>query len=129
MHRIGAGDASQPPASTPRHEISISAERISELIGAIYDCVLDPLRWEATLESINREFAFANSVLAVFPVRAGGHVINVSVGFDEEWLGIGTKYREESVALWGGAERAQQFPLDEPIVASETAGYADRNSN
>jgi DNA-binding CsgD family transcriptional regulator len=108
-----------------------SLERISDLIGMIYDCVLDPGNWEPTLACINRELAFANSALGVVPLHAGAQVVNVAVGFDQEWLDtIGSHtYKAESVALWGGAQRLQQFPLDEPIVGSQTAGYPTRHTN
>ena len=66
----------------------VSLERMSDLIGEIYDCVLDPGNWGPTLESINREFSFASSVLGVVPLHEGGHRINVTVGFDPEWLSI-----------------------------------------
>ena len=42
-----------------------SHERVSELIGRIYDCVLDPEAWTAALEDIRAEFGFANALLAV----------------------------------------------------------------
>ena len=109
--------------------IDFSPELISDLIGAIYDCVLVPGNWEPTLASINREFAFANSALGIVPLHEGAHVVNVAVGFDEEWLSLGLAYRAESVALWGGAERVQQFPLDEPILGSQSAGFASRHAN
>jgi hypothetical protein len=56
-------------------------------------------------------------------------MLNCAVGFDEEWLSYGNAYRAESVELWGGADRVQQFPLDEPIVGSQTAGYLNRHTN
>jgi DNA-binding CsgD family transcriptional regulator len=106
-----------------------TAERLSDIIGSIYDCVLDPGNWVATLESITREFTFTNAALGVVPLYGGAHVLNKTVGFDPEWLEIGPSYAPESVALWGGAEGAQQYPLDEPIIASQIPGYADRHNN
>src|ERR1700743_814075 len=37
--------------------------------------------------------------------------------------------RRARCALWGGAERVQISPLDEPIICSQTAGYAGRLTN
>jgi DNA-binding CsgD family transcriptional regulator len=101
------------------------------LIGDIYDCVFDPGHWEPTLARIMQELSFVNSVLGVLPFRPGGQVVNVSVGFDPEWLAIADadSYRAEALALWGGAERMQGFPLDEPIVHSEAVGVAMREGN
>ena len=119
-------------AARPGRKIPVSPELLSDLIGSIYDCILTPANWEPTLERINRAFRFANSVLGVAPLRGGGQVVNVSAGdTDPEWLAAvanGT-YTLEAIELWGGAERAQRFPLDEPIVGSQSAGYANRHTN
>jgi hypothetical protein len=121
----------QPGTARPGRKSPVSPERLSDLIGSIYDCVLDPNNWEATLASVNREFDFASSALGIVPLRAATQGINVSVGTDPEWLAAiaGGTYTAEGVALWGGAERAQRFPLDEPIIGSQSAGYADRHTN
>ena len=121
----------QPGAARPGRKTPVSPERLSDLIGSIYDCVLDPGNWEATLASVNREFDFASSALGVVPLRAATQVINVTSNTDAEWLAAiaGGTYTAEGVALWGGAERAQRFPLDEPIIGSQSAGYADRHTN
>jgi hypothetical protein len=94
-----------------RRTVEISAARLSEIIGDIYECILNPKRWEVALASINREFSFANSVLGILPFRPGGQVVNVSVGFDPEWLAIAgdDTYRAESVALWGGGSAYISF--------------------
>lgn len=111
--------------------IPISAERLSEMIGDIYECVLDPQKWEMTLLRINRAFSFANSVLGIIPFRPGGQVVNVNAGLDPDWLAIADddSYRADAIALWGGAGRADQFPLDEPIVHSQAVGSAILRGN
>jgi DNA-binding CsgD family transcriptional regulator len=108
-----------------------SLERLSDLIGMIYDCALDPAKWEPTLENINREFSFASCILGVIAPGATTNRCNVAVGYDPEWLALGgaPAYTLESIALWGGEERASRFPLDEPIVGSQTRSYASRRSN
>ena len=65
------------------------------------------------------------------PLHEGGHRINVTVGFDPEWLSIADDeaYRADAVALWGGAERAERFPLDEPIVNSQGPAYPNLHNN
>jgi DNA-binding CsgD family transcriptional regulator len=109
--------------------VTSSRECLYDLIASIYDCVLDPGNWQSTLLTVNREFGFANSVLGVVPLHDGAQVLSVAVGFDQEWLSKAGTYRADGVELWGGAERAQQFPLDEPILASQGSGYARRHTN
>jgi DNA-binding CsgD family transcriptional regulator/PAS domain-containing protein len=122
----------RPGGARPGPKILVSHERLSDLIGSIYDCILTPANWEPTLDRINEAFHFANSVLGIAPLRGGGQVVNVGAGdIDQEWLAAvaAGKYTVEAVALWGGAERAQRFPLDEPILGSQSPGYADRHTN
>ena len=105
----------------------ISAERVSAVVGTIYDCVLDPSRWVSTLEAINRDFAFASSVLGILPLQAGSQSVTVNAGIDPEWLAVGDRYAADAIELWGGFERIQQFPLDEPIIGSRQPAYARRH--
>ncbi|MFN5717159.1 MAG: helix-turn-helix transcriptional regulator, partial [Bradyrhizobium sp.] len=42
-----------------------SVEKFSNLIGAIYDCVIAPERWAAVLDGICAEFGFATGALSV----------------------------------------------------------------
>ena len=97
-----------------------SVERISNLIGAIYDCVITPERWTRVLEEIREEFGFATAVLSVVSLtnmRAG---VNAASGTDSAQMAQnGVEYGADIVELWGGAERIQQYPLGEPIVQSQ----------
>ncbi len=97
-----------------------SVERISNLIGAIYDCVITPERWTGVLEEIRGEFGFATGVLSVVSLtnmRAG---VNAVSGTDSAQMAQnGVEYGADIVELWGGAERIQQYPLGEPIVQSQ----------
>lgn len=118
--------------SSPRQRRTaplLAVERLSELIGGIYDCALDPTKWPATLARINREFVFADSWLGIVPFGAGPHVVAAQAGADPEWVALTDSYRQETFELWGGAGQLEKFPLDEPIVASQTAGWAARESN
>ncbi len=120
--RLRPADARKPKAAVP-------AERLSELIGSIYDCAIDPGLWEQTLLEINRAFSFASAVIAVSPLRQGAQVVNVSVGCDVEWLARQDGYGVEGLDLWGGPEQIQKFPLDEPIIGSQLPAYKSRQAN
>lgn len=119
----GSGQSGATSAATP------SPGALSDIIGDIYDCVLRPGNWEATLGRINQEFGFANSILGIFPLEPGPFAINVTVGIDQEWRDIDLSYQAESVALWGGTEHAWNFPLDEPVICSQLPTYPLRHSN
>jgi DNA-binding CsgD family transcriptional regulator/PAS domain-containing protein len=97
----------------------ISVERLSNLIGAIYDCVITPERWTGVLEETCAEFGFATGVLSVVSLtnmRAG---VNAVSGTDSAQMARnGVEYGADIIELWGGVERIQQYPLEEPIVQS-----------
>jgi len=106
-----------------------SPERLSQIIGSIYDCALDPAKWEAVLWDICREFEFGRSILGIVRFPIGAPSIQVSVGVEPEWLNRIAQYNEDIVAIWGGVERIQQFPLDEPVIASQVVGRAAMREN
>jgi DNA-binding CsgD family transcriptional regulator len=94
-------------------------ERLSNLIGLLYDCVLDHNRWFSAVDTIRQELRFSYAVLGVYPLVPGEITLGVSSGIDpgklEELVGLG----DDILELWGGHDRISQFPLEEPIVQSE----------
>ncbi|WP_246755000.1 MULTISPECIES: helix-turn-helix transcriptional regulator [Rhizobium] len=99
-------------------------ERISTLIGTIYDCVLDPGLWQSVVDSIRRELDFCYAVLGVYPLPGGNVVLGVSTGIDSVKLGELPYYGNDLVELWGGDARVKQYPLEEPIVQSRVVPNA-----
>lgn len=115
------------PATIPVAEPSI--EQVSEVIGLIYDCALDPSRWEAAMTGMCRAFGFDVSTLSVFRFPAGSPTIQAVVGIEREWVVESMKYHDELVEVWGGAERMLNFPIDEPIIASRVASPTVMETN
>lgn len=107
----------------------LSTERISTLIGAIYDCVAAPQKWEEALSLICGELRFATGVLAVNAMPAGDLVIFASVGMTPAWLARAPQYDADAVAMWGGEARLRQFPLEEPILNSNVVDRATIEQN
>ena len=56
------------------------AQLISELVGLIYDCVLDSDRWSSTNDRIRAELGFSYAVLGVYPLRAGEIELDRMIG-------------------------------------------------
>lgn len=98
---------------------------LSDTIGAVYDCVLDPRGWHTVIGTIADRFCFSSAALGVLKFGQFSHELKVQYRFDDEWIAAGDSYMEDSVRLWGGAERVQNFPLDEPIVASVVRPVAE----
>jgi DNA-binding CsgD family transcriptional regulator len=98
---------------------------LSDTIGTVYDCVLDPRGWHTVIGTIADRFSFKSAALGVLKFGQFSHELKVQYRFDDEWIATGDSYMEDSVRLWGGAERIQNFPLDEPIVASVVRPVAE----
>ena len=92
---------------------------LSRIIGEIYDCALDPLRWRAVIETIANRFSFISGTLSVIQLGPYSHQVTVHHQIDEAWLAAMAGYIEASIEIWGGANRVGAFPLGEPVVCSE----------
>jgi DNA-binding CsgD family transcriptional regulator/PAS domain-containing protein len=98
-----------------------SVERISNLIGAIYDCVIAPERWAGVLNEIRTEFRFGTAVLSAYSLTNKRIGVNAASGTDpvQTMTQTGIEYAADIVELWGGVERIRQYPLGEPIIRSQ----------
>lgn len=112
-------DRGRQPLAAGMTGRSYPAERISELIGTIYDCVLDPDRWQSVVDDIRRELEFCYAVLGVYPLPGGEVTLGVATGIDSVKLGELPAYGQDLVDLWGGDIRVKQYPLEEPIAQSQ----------
>lgn len=107
----------------------IAAERLSEIIGQIYDCVLEPEKWDVALGSICRELNFLNAVLGYYDTRTGQPLLRVQYGMSREWFDKMPLYSADSAAYWGGNERIVSYPLGEVIAHSIASSDVDISRN
>jgi hypothetical protein len=93
---------------------------ISALIGMIYDCVIDPMRWQATLLEICDELSFLHALMSVYRIPPGvrSESLMVPARLEQTWLDPMAHYGPDMMAYWGGYDRLQSFPVDEPTAAS-----------
>jgi DNA-binding CsgD family transcriptional regulator/PAS domain-containing protein len=99
-------------------------ERLSELIGAIYDCVLDPGRWEATLDGIRRLLDCANCMLSVVDLRTGTLRIQKMIGIDPAWAARIPDYAPDLVRLYLQVPDFHTRPIDHPFSPWRDVGGA-----
>ena len=100
----------------------MTAERASNLIGLIYDCVLEPESWQATVEELHEAIGLPNCSLSVTSPQAAKIMINIAAGITPEWMERGHHYAQDLVEAWGGLRQVMEFPLGEPVVKSEVVG-------
>ena len=74
---------------------SLSPQEISKLIGSIYDCALDPSRWELTLDEIRDAFQGLTAVLHLNDLHDGHLLIHRTVGMEPYSLDLIAKHAPE----------------------------------
>jgi DNA-binding CsgD family transcriptional regulator/PAS domain-containing protein len=90
---------------------------LSDVIGAIYDCTLDPSRWEGALEKVTEAMSGASAILSLNDLRSHRMVIDKNVGWGSSGIEERQKHIPEIHARLG--EWFARGPsLDEPFVAS-----------
>jgi DNA-binding CsgD family transcriptional regulator len=100
---------------------SLTPEKLSHIIGQVYDCVIDPERWPAVMDVIRQEHDFANAAFSVHDVGDPQRpaILHALINIDEEMQRRGRELNDATLALWGGPTRVQYFPLEEPIIQSQ----------
>jgi len=98
---------------------------LSELIGMVYDCALDPGRWSATLVTISETTRLFSGGLALQALPSGKALLDVPVNFDVDL----SEYGPDIIAMWGGIDRIARLPVDEPVVYSSLEGVPPPEDN
>lgn len=96
---------------------TLSVHELSELIGRIYDCTVDPSRWEPTLAAIARALRGERAILCLNDLQRDRALIEKSVGWEASWLQKRAQHLPEIHAAlrpW----LLNRTNLDEPFVAT-----------
>lgn len=89
-----------------------------DLIGLIYDSVLDEARWGDVLLCLQQRLGFANATLASQALTADKPVLVASSGIESDFLARIPDYSHDFIERWGGAARVRSLPQDWPAVLS-----------
>ncbi len=92
------------------------AQYVSDLIGAIYDCVVEPSRWDATLAALRDVLDCANAILYVADPVTGDHRMQRMVGIPAAWAARLPEHDADLAALHASVPDFYTRPLDEPFV-------------
>ena len=109
--------------------VRLSKAELSELIGAIYDCALEPSLWADTMERMRSDMVLANAATTVHDMRNGTLLVAAAAGIPDDVIAAGPRYADAIHDLWGGAERINTYLLDEPILQSSATPRASWNDN
>ena len=102
----------------------LSAARISELIGCLYDCAIEPQSWEHALDAIREALEFKNAVLAAQALPSGQVLLAVQRGMPAEFWPPNPRHASAVMEMWGGQQRIMTYPLDEPVQQTQAVGTA-----
>ncbi len=96
----------------------LSHSRLSELIGSIYDCALDPDRWEATLSEVAEAFDCAVVSLTLNDLRNNRFLINKAAGWEPDLLRLKSERHVGEINARLTEWLTLQPTLDEMFVTS-----------
>jgi DNA-binding CsgD family transcriptional regulator len=96
---------------------SVDAETV-DLIGRIYDSVIEPPRWHDTLERLRLHFGFHNAALSVNILPSGKGILSIAANFPPAYAHLADKHGPEIIELWGGPARVARAALEEPLLMS-----------
>jgi DNA-binding CsgD family transcriptional regulator len=97
---------------------ALSAATVSHIVGAIYDCAIDPSRWQSTLGLLREVLGFRTAALAVNALPSGQPLIVATHGISPEWLAVMPEYSHDVIEQWGGVEAVRAYDPDIPHVLS-----------
>ncbi|MFV0490593.1 MAG: hypothetical protein ACK5M4_02115, partial [Pseudorhodobacter sp.] len=101
----------------------------SDLIGMIYDCVLDPEQWNRVLEACRHRINFHYAALSLQSLPAGTPLLHACSGLSPEWLAKLPEFSADFIDRWGGRAKIFALPLSEPAILSEVnPGWASAES-
>ena len=97
---------------------SISAVALSDLIGQIYDCVLDPSGWQPVVAQLQDLAHCMNAAFALQALPSGRLMLTVSNGINPKQLARMADYGSDVIDQWGGADAIARHSFEEPAVLS-----------
>ena len=96
----------------------LSQRRLSELIGEIYDCALDPGRWEPTLAEVAETFDCAVVSLTLNDLRQNRFLINKAAGWQPDLLQLKSERHVGEINARLTEWLTLQSSIDEMFVTS-----------
>jgi DNA-binding CsgD family transcriptional regulator/PAS domain-containing protein len=97
---------------------SIDATALSRLVGMVYDCALDPLRWEDTLAELRGALRFSNAMFTIWTAASGRPLLNVTSGIAPDYAARLSEFGPAIIEQWGGPAAIGAFEIGEPQVLS-----------
>ncbi len=91
-------------------------EVLSDLIGLIYDCVVEPDRWPDTIGEICRQIGCVQGVIMDIDLIHSAHRFLSTWGIGADWTSRYLEHGEEVTATYRAFSEAPRHPIDEPLL-------------
>ncbi len=104
-------------------------ESLNELIGSIYDAVIDPARWHGVIDEIRRRYNFEIAMLSAISLSSGTSLIHVSANVPEAFERSVLSYDSDIIALWGGPAQIAKIMVEEPILTTDVLEPSNWEAN
>ncbi len=109
--------------------LDTSARATTDLIGHIYDAVIEPDRWSDAIDRIRRHLELSNAMIGVNALPSGQSIIEASSNVPERFVKLAPNYGREILDLWGGAAVVSRVPIEEPAVLTRFTGVSHWTGN
>jgi DNA-binding CsgD family transcriptional regulator/PAS domain-containing protein len=106
---------------------ALTSTKVTEQIGNIYDCAIDPGQWSQTLAHLLVNLDFTTAAFSVRLYPSGRSLLTYTAGVAPHWLAQAKQYDHEVPILWGGLEKYLQLPLDGVHVSTALSEKSDRD--
>lgn len=95
----------------------IGEAELSDLIGQIYDCAIEPSRWDGILQRLCGILDCFTCGLGVMDMHRAASRMQKLIGIEPEWAARMPEYAEDVANMFSSLPDLSTRPLDEPFVA------------
>lgn len=99
--------------------------QFSSIVANIYDCALDPARWDGTVSEIKALFGSDNAILGLFDTQGQRMLLSKDTGMEPDWTASQAPYFGEQAAFF--EKTMGEWPsFDEPVALSRLTTPEER---
>src|SRR5262249_32340517 len=98
---------------------TLSAGRLSDLIGMVYDCSIDPERWPQTLAEMCRTIECISGAILLLDLERSQHRFAYTCGLSSEWAKRYFDYSDDLTLFYRRAFSRDICPDGEPLLLSK----------
>jgi DNA-binding CsgD family transcriptional regulator len=109
--------------------LDVRAQTELDLIGAIYDAVIDASRWDDTVDRIRRHLGFQLCMLTALALPSGKVIVGAQSNVPSPYSEMVYQYGAEALDQWGGLKRIETLVCEEPVAFSDHNELADLAGN